>query len=183
MNKFNPSHWLAMLLLGSPAMLSSDWEKHVEPGATKSMRTVVALRHHFHANPELGNREVKTAQTIVAYLKSLGFRDIQTGVAPRGLVDIVKGGKPGPTVALRAEIDGVPVTKKTGLSFASTVKTNWRGVETGVMHARGNDAHVAILLGVAEVLILMKNHIPGNEKFIFSQGNKARPNVKKVART
>lgn len=175
MNRFNPPYWLLVLLLVSSPVVSSDWEPRVEQGASQSMKTVVALRHHFHANPELGNREFKTAQTIVAHLESLGFTDIQTGVAHTGVVAILKGGKPGPTVALRADMDGLPVTEKTGLSFASTVKTNWRGVETGVMHACGHDAHMAILLGVAEVLVSMKNDIPGNVKFIFQPAEEGAP--------
>ena len=115
----------------------------------------IANRHWFHARPELGNREFETARKIIDELNRLGFDEIEQGVAHTGVVAVLKGGLSGPTVALRADMDGLPVTEKTGLAFASKVTTLWQGVETGVMHACGHDAHMAILLGVAEVLSLI----------------------------
>ena len=172
----------AMLLAGFVALThlpqatqATDWEAMVSDAATKVNDRVVELRHHFHANPELGNREFKTAKKIAEHLRSLGIDSIKEGVAHTGIVAVLKGGKRGPTVALRADMDALPVTEKTGLPFASKVTTKWRGVETGVMHACGHDAHMAILLGVAEVLASMRSQIPGNVKFIFQPAEEGAP--------
>ncbi len=154
---------------------AAEWEQMVSDGAANVNDTVIELRHHFHANPELGNREFKTAKKIADHLRSLGFEDIEEGVAHTGVVAVLKGGKPGPTVALRADMDALPVAEKTGLPYASKVTTTWRGVETGVMHACGHDAHMAILLGAAEVLASMQSQIPGNIKFIFQPAEEGAP--------
>ena len=127
---------------------------------------VVNWRHDIHAHPELGNREVRTAAMVAKHLQSLGI-EVKTNVAVTGVVGILKGGKPGPVVALRADMDGLPVTERNTLSFASKDKTIYNGQETGVMHACGHDAHVAILMGVAEVLSGMKKDLKGTVKFIF----------------
>ncbi|RZK61371.1 MAG: M20/M25/M40 family metallo-hydrolase, partial [Pedobacter sp.] len=127
---------------------------------------VIAWRRDFHEHPELGNSETRTAGIIAKHLQSLGI-EVKTGVAKTGVVGILKGGKPGPVVALRADMDGLPVTERVKLPFASKVKTTYNGQEVGVMHACGHDTHVAILMGVAEVLAAMKKDIPGTVKFIF----------------
>jgi amidohydrolase len=134
--------------------------------ATAGQAQVVAWRRDLHAHPELGNEETRTAAFVAAQLKSMGIA-VQTGVARTGVVGILKGGKPGPVVALRADIDGLPLTEATGLPFASTVKTTYLGQPVGVMHACGHDTHVAMLLGAAEVLSKLQKDLPGTVKFIF----------------
>ncbi len=135
---------------------------------------VIEWRRDFHQNPELSNREFKTAEKIAAHLKSLGL-EVQTGVAHTGVVGILKGGKPGPVVGLRADIDGLPVTERTPVPFASKVKSEYNGVETGVMHACGHDTHIAILMGTAEVLSKIKKDIKGTVKFIFQPAEEGPP--------
>jgi len=127
---------------------------------------VIAWRRDFHEHPELGNHEVRTSAIIAKHLQSLGIQ-VQTGVATTGVVGILKGGKPGPVVALRADMDGLPVVERTDVPFASKVKTTYNGQEVGVMHACGHDSHMAILMGVAQVLSGMKSELHGTVKFIF----------------
>ena len=110
---------------------------------------VIEWRRDFHQYPELSSREFETAKKIASHLKSLGM-EVQTGIAHTGVVGILKGAKPGPVVALRADIDGLPVTERVDLPFASKVKSNYNGIETGVMHACGHDTHIAMLMGTAE---------------------------------
>ena len=127
---------------------------------------VIAWRHHVHQNPELSDREEQTAAFIAAHLHELGI-EVQTGVAGHGVVGLLRGGKPGPVVALRADMDALPVTEKTGLPYASTVTAPYGDKEVGVMHACGHDAHVAILMGTAEVLAGVRGELAGTIKFIF----------------
>jgi len=135
---------------------------------------VIDWRRDFHENPELSNREFETAKKIAAHLKSLGI-EVQTGVAHTGVVGILKGGKPGPVVALRADIDALPVTERVDVPFASKVKNTYNGIETGVMHACGHDAHTAILMGTAEVLSKTKKDLKGTVKFIFQPAEEGTP--------
>lgn len=135
---------------------------------------VIDWRHDFHQNPELSNREFKTAKKIEKHLKSLGL-EVQTGVAVTGVVGILKGDLPGKVVALRADIDGLPVTERNDLPYKSIVKTTFLDTETGVMHACGHDTHTAILMGVAEVLSKHKNLIKGTIKFIFQPAEEGAP--------
>ncbi len=135
---------------------------------------VIAWRRDFHEHPELGNNEIRTAGIVANHLKSLGI-EVKTGVAKTGVVGILKGGKPGAVVALRADMDGLPVTERVNLPFASKVKAIYNGQEVGVMHACGHDTHVAILMGVAEVLASMKKDIPGTIKFIFQPAEEGAP--------
>ena len=127
---------------------------------------VIAWRRDFHEHPELGNNEIRTAAIIAKHLQSLGM-EVKTGVAKTGVVGVLKGGKPGPVVALRADIDALPVTERGNLPFASKVRANYNGQEVGVMHACGHDSHTAMLMGVAEVLSGMKADLKGTVKFIF----------------
>ncbi|HBK71236.1 MAG TPA: amidohydrolase [Flavobacteriaceae bacterium] len=135
---------------------------------------VIEWRRHFHENPELSNREFNTSKKIAKHLKSLGL-EVQTGIAHTGVVGILKGDKPGPVVALRADIDGLPVTERTPVPFASKVKSEYNGIETGVMHACGHDTHIAILMGTAEVLSKLKSEIKGTIKFIFQPAEEGVP--------
>ncbi|MFD0766367.1 amidohydrolase [Mucilaginibacter lutimaris] len=135
---------------------------------------IIAWRRDFHEHPELGNREVRTSGIIAKHLQSLGI-EVQTGVATTGVVGTLKGGFPGPVVALRADMDGLPVTERVNLPFASKVKTQYNGQEVGAMHACGHDSHMAILMGVAEILSSMKKDLHGTVKFIFQPAEEGAP--------
>lgn len=135
---------------------------------------VIEWRRHFHENPELSNREFRTAEKIAEYLKSLGL-EVKTGIAHTGVVGILNGNQPGPVVALRADIDALPVTERTPVPFASKVIDTYNGAETGVMHACGHDAHIAMLMGVAEVLSKIKNELKGTVLFIFQPAEEGAP--------
>ena len=136
---------------------------------------VIAWRRDLHANPELGNREFRTGKLVADHLRKLGFDDVKEKVAHTGVVGILKGSKPGPCVALRADMDGLPVTEETDVPFKSQVKAMWNGAEAGVMHACGHDTHVAILMGVAEMLSTMRDEIHGTVKFIFQPAEEMPP--------
>ena len=142
--------------------------------ATELNPQVVAWRRDFHENPELGNREVRTAKIIADELRRLGF-EVQTGVATTGVVGVLRGGKPGPVVALRSDMDALPVTEQVDLPFKSTAKAQWNGQEVGVMHACGHDNHMAILLGAATALAKMKDRLPGTVKVIFQPAEEGPP--------
>ena len=135
---------------------------------------VVEWRRDIHQNPELSNREFKTAAKVAAHLESLGI-EVQTGVAHTGVVGLLKGSKPGPVVALRADMDALPVTERNDLPFKSTVTGEFNGQEVGVMHACGHDTHVAILMGAAEVLSKNRDQLRGTVKFIFQPAEEGPP--------
>ncbi|HXY31771.1 MAG TPA: amidohydrolase [Gemmatimonadaceae bacterium] len=146
----------------------------IEKGVAAIMPQVVAWRRDIHQHPELGNRETRTAQLVADELRSLGI-EVRTGVAYTGVVGVLKGGKPGPVVALRADMDALPVTELVDVPFKSTVRTQYNGQEVGVMHACGHDNHVAILLGTAAVLAGMRKDLPGTVKFIFQPAEEGPP--------
>ena len=135
---------------------------------------VIAWRRHLHKNPELSNREFKTAKYIAKHLRKLGI-EVEEGVAKTGIVGLLKGDLPGKVVALRADMDALPVTERNDLPFKSLVTSQYNGKKTGVMHACGHDTHVAILMGVAEVLSKMKSEIKGTIKFIFQPAEEGAP--------
>ncbi len=136
---------------------------------------VIAWRRDIHEHPELGNQERRTAALVAAHLKKLGF-EVREGVAVTGIVATLKGGKPGPVVALRADMDALPVKEQVNLPFASKARAVWDGKEVDVMHACGHDGHVAILMGVAEVLASMKEQLPGSVKLLFQPAEEKLPN-------
>ena len=136
---------------------------------------LIAWRRDVHAHPELGNREVRTAGIVAAHLRSLGFDEVRTEVAVTGVVGLLRGALPGPVVALRADMDGLPVEERTDVPFASKVRTTWNGEPVGVMHACGHDAHVAILMGVAERLAGLRDRLAGSVKFIFQPAEEMPP--------
>lgn len=146
----------------------------VDPAVAAVLPKVVTWRRDIHQHPELGNREFRTSKLVADHLKALGL-EVQTGVAHTGVVGILRGGKPGPVVALRADMDGLPVTEQVDLPFKSTVKSEYNGQQVGVMHACGHDNHVAILMGTAEVLAGMKADLPGTVKFIFQPAEEGAP--------
>jgi len=135
---------------------------------------VVAWRRDFHKNPELGNSEIRTSKIIADELRKLGF-EVTTGVAKTGVVGVLRGGRPGPVVALRSDMDALPVTEQGDLPFKSIAKAMWNGQETGVMHACGHDNHMAILLGTATALARMKDRLPGTVKVIFQPAEEGPP--------
>ncbi|WP_026956374.1 amidohydrolase [Algoriphagus vanfongensis] len=138
----------------------------IDKKANEIESKVIEWRRDIHMHPELGNQEFRTAKKIADHLRSLGI-EVTEEVAVTGVVGYLKGGKPGPTVALRADMDALPVTERNDLPFKSVNTATYNGQETGVMHACGHDTHVAILMGVAEVLASMKNDLAGNVKFLF----------------
>jgi len=157
---------LPCLVIGQGANFDADYEA-IE-------KNVIEWRHHFHQNPELSNREFKTAEKIAKHLKSLGI-EVQTGVAHTGVVGVLKGNSEGKVVALRADIDALPVYERNDLPFKSTVTSEFLGEKVGVMHACGHDTHTAILMGVAEILSKNKNQINGTVKFIFQPAEEGPP--------
>lgn len=156
--------------LGQGQALNARMDKTAESLEKK----VVAWRRDFHQHPELGNREFQTAAKIAAHLQALGM-EVKTGVGKTGVVGLLKGGRPGPVVALRADMDGLPVTERVDLPFKSEAKTEYNGQQTGIMHACGHDTHVAILMGVAEVLTSVKSDLRGTVKFIFQPAEEGAP--------
>lgn len=134
----------------------------------------VAWRRDFHQHPELSNREVRTSRVIAEHLTRLGL-EVKTGVAHTGVVAVLRGGRPGPVVALRSDMDALPVTEEVDLPFRSQAKGTYNGQEVGVMHACGHDNHMAILMGVAEMLTAMKARLPGTVKFIFQPAEEGPP--------
>lgn len=146
----------------------------ISQSADKIETKVIEWRRDFHEHPELGNQEVRTADIIAKHLKSLGI-EVKTGVAKTGVVGILKGGKDGPVVALRADMDALPVKERVDIPFASKAKTRFNGQEVSVMHACGHDSHVAILMGVAEVLASQKKDLKGTVKFIFQPAEEGPP--------
>ena len=160
------------LLLSSfaTADLKQDLDEQLDP----LMNKVIAWRHNLHQNPELSNREYKTSKKVATHLRSLGIK-VETKIAYTGVVGLIEGGLPGPTIALRADMDALPVEEKTGLPFASKERATYLGQSVGVMHACGHDAHVAILMGVAEFLAKNKADIKGNIMLIFQPAEEGPP--------
>ena len=159
-----------LFTIGTQAQLKPDMETQINDIESK----VIEWRRDFHEHPELSNREFQTAEKIARHLESLGI-DVQTGIAKTGVVGILKGDNPGKVVALRADIDALPVTERNELPFKSEVTTDFLGTSTGVMHACGHDTHTAILMGVAEILSKNRDKINGTVKFIFQPAEEGPP--------
>jgi amidohydrolase len=173
--------WLAAIWVSAPAFSQSHASQAANPLTTdvdrlahETMPLVVAWRRDFHQHPELSNREVRTSRVIAEELKKLGY-EVKTGVAKTGVVATLRGGKPGSVVALRADMDALPVTEQVDLPFKSTEKAEWNGQEVGVMHACGHDNHMAMLLGAATVLAKLRNQVPGTIKLIFQPAEEGAP--------
>jgi len=135
---------------------------------------VIEWRRDFHQHPELSNREMRTAKLVAEHLKKLGL-EVRTGIAHNGVSAWLKGGLPGPTIALRADMDALPVTEKTDVPFKSVATGTYRGQTVGVMHACGHDVHTAVLMGVAQTLTAMRASLPGNVLFIFQPAEEGAP--------
>lgn len=167
----------ATLLIGISlnAMAASSENQQLAEQLQKSVdKKVVQWRRDIHANPELGNREFRTAELVAGHLRGLGM-EVRTGVAHTGVVGILRGAKPGKKLALRADMDALPVTERNDLPFASKVTTEYRGQQTGVMHACGHDAHTAILMGVAEAMASQRDQLSGDVMFIFQPAEEGPP--------
>jgi amidohydrolase len=149
-------------------------QNSIEDDITNIEEKLINWRHYFHQNPELSNREFKTAEKIAEHLTSLGL-EVETGIAKTGVIGLLKGDLPGKVVALRADIDALPVTERNDLPFKSEVRTTFLNTETGVMHACGHDTHIAILMATAEVLSKHKDKIKGTIKFIFQPAEEGPP--------
>lgn len=165
---------LLLLPLSLWAQVNPKLQAKLDQQAKDIEARVIEWRRDFHQNPELGNREFKTGTKIAEHLKSLGIK-VQYPVAKTGVVGILEGGKPGPVIALRADMDALPVTERNSLPFASKVKTTFNGQETGVMHACGHDAHVSIMMAVAEILAKNKSELKGTVKFLFQPSEEGPP--------
>jgi amidohydrolase len=149
------------------------WEE-IDVLAQDAQAQVVEWRRWFHENPELSNREFNTSARVAEILTGMGLEP-RTGIAHTGVVAIIEGGKPGPLVAIRADMDGLPVTEETGLPFASVARGEYNGQEVGVMHACGHDSHMAMLLGAASVLNAVKEELPGSVMLIFQPAEESAP--------
>ena len=162
------------IILISGFITAEDLKQKLQADLDPLMKKVIEWRHDIHEYPELGNREFRTSKKVAEHLVSLGI-EVETGIAYTGVVGLIKGGKPGPTIALRADMDALPVTEKTGLSYASVQRTQYLGQDVGVMHACGHDAHVAILMGAAEFLANNKEHLEGDVMLIFQPAEEGAP--------
>lgn len=179
-----PGAWrrpVAVVLLacgGAPALAQSPDVYALRQAAEERARAVepqvVTWRRDIHEHPELSNREFRTAALVADHLRSLGM-EVRTEVAHTGVVATLRGGRPGPVVALRADMDALPVTEQVDLPFASRERALYNGQEVGVMHACGHDNHVAILMGVADVLASVREDLPGSVKFIFQPAEEGAP--------
>jgi amidohydrolase len=163
-----------ILVAWAATLAAQDPLARIDQETRKVAPVVTEIRHQLHQNPELSNREEKTAALVADYLRKLGL-EVRTGIARHGVVAILKGGRPGPVVAVRADMDALPVTEQADLPFASKVRTTYLGQEVGVMHACGHDIHTAVQLGVASVLTAMRADLPGTVKFIFQPAEEGPP--------
>src|SRR5690606_32666468 len=149
-------------------------ETSVEGMIDARLAHITALRRDIHEHPELSNRETRTAKLIAGELQKLGY-EVHTGIAHTGVIGVLKGGKPGPRLAIRADIDALPVTEEVDLPFASRAKGEYQGKQVGVMHACGHDVHAATTLGVASALASLRKDLPGEVMMIFQPAEEGAP--------
>jgi amidohydrolase len=174
MNRLKRITVATILLCCATNITAQEVNKTIAAKSIAIQAKLTEWRRHIHQNPELGNREFKTAAYITAHLKSLGL-EVTTGIAKTGVVALLKGGKPGPCIALRADIDALPVKERANLLYASKDSADYLGQKVPVMHACGHDTHIAMLMGAAEVLTAMKKDIAGTIKFIFQPAEEGPP--------
>ncbi|MFM8485958.1 MAG: amidohydrolase, partial [Bacteroidota bacterium] len=165
---------VAQLLSPSESVAQSNLKKQAASMADQIQGKLVEWRRDFHQNPELSNREFRTAEIVATHLRKLGM-EVRTGIAKTGVVGILRGDKPGPVIGLRADMDALPVPERVNVPFRSTVKSDYNGEEVSVMHACGHDAHVAILMGTAEVLASMRKQLSGTVVFVFQPAEEGPP--------
>ena len=167
--------WAVPVILALAASaVAAELRTEVDESIARHLESIVELRHRIHANPELGNEEHETAALVAAHLRELGL-EVETGVAVTGVVGVLEGGLPGPVVAVRADMDALPVTEETDFPFRSTKRTVFLDKEVGVAHACGHDIHTAVGLGVASVLAELRDRLPGTVKFIFQPAEEGLP--------
>ena len=166
---------LVLALAASPTAHAQIAKDGLEAEFAAVEPRVIEWRRDFHQHPELSNREFRTAGKVAEHLRRIGLDDVATGIAHTGVVGTLRGGRPGPTIALRADMDALPVTEQTGLPFASRAKGEYNGREVDVMHACGHDTHIAMLMGAAEVLARHRDRLPGTVKFIFQPAEEGAP--------
>lgn len=164
----------AVTVLNVPVFAAESLDAQIDALADKVEPHVIKHRRHIHQHPELSNREFETAKYVAKHLKQLGI-EVQTGVAKTGVIGVLKGGKPGPVVALRADMDALPVTEEVDLPFKSRARATYDGKDVGVMHACAHDAHTGMLLGAAEVIAQLRDQWPGTVKFIFQPAEESPP--------
>ena len=169
---------LAAVMPALSAYGQSSANRRIDAAVKANATDIIALRHHIHQNPELGNREFETAALVAEHLRSLGF-EVTTGIAHTGVVGLLRGGRPGPVIAVRADMDALPVTEPAGLPFASQVTTTFNNQQTGVMHACGHDTHIAILMAAAQVLASMRDRLSGSVLLIFQPAEEGPPEGEK----
>jgi amidohydrolase len=174
MKNLYPLFIFFLIAFATAAQVNPKLQAKIEQQAKDIESKLIEWRRHFHEFPELSNRETKTGAYIAAHLKSLGI-EVQYPVAKTGVVGILKGDKPGPVIALRADMDALPVAERNSLPFASKEKATYNSRETGVMHACGHDAHMAILMSVAEILAKNKSELKGTVKFLFQPAEEGAP--------
>lgn len=174
MKKIYTTLMMVLACLVAMSQSSAKLQAKLDQKAKELEPKVIEWRRHFHQYPELSNREFKTGKMIADHLKSLGM-EVKYPVAKTGVIGILRTGKPGPTIALRADIDGLPVVERNSLPFASKEKATYLGQDVGVMHACGHDTHIAILMGVAEILSEMKSELKGNIVFLFQPAEEGAP--------
>ncbi|MFN6286905.1 MAG: amidohydrolase, partial [Bacteroidota bacterium] len=165
---------VSVIAVNAQTRTTTDLKTVIQSKAESLQGKTNSWREQIHQNTELGKREFKTAKLVAAHLRSLGI-EVQEGVAKTGVVGLLKGAKPGPCVALRADMDALPVTERVKIPFASREKATYEGAEVGVMHACGHDTHVAILMTVAEILSGMRDQLSGSVKFIFQPAEEGPP--------
>jgi amidohydrolase len=168
--------WLGALALAAVAApaAAQGADPAVAAAVDRFAPRIIEIRHDLHQHPELGNRETRTAGVVAAHLRALGI-EVRTGVAHTGVVGVLRGGRPGPTIAIRADMDALPVTENTPMPWKSTVRTQYLGQDVGVMHACGHDVHTAVQMGVASVLAGMREQIPGTVVFLFQPAEEGAP--------
>jgi amidohydrolase len=164
----------ASVSIGATPVVAQDLNARIDASMAKLEPRVIEWRRDFHQNPELSNREFRTSKIVAEHLKKLGL-EVQTGIAKTGVVGVLKGGKPGPTIALRADMDALPVVEQTDVPFRSRVTSTYRNETVGVMHACGHDAHTAILMGIAEAFAANRADLPGTVVFLFQPAEEGAP--------
>ncbi len=176
MLKKSTSIFCALFVFASFVTFASakDMSKEIDAATAKIMQQVIKWRRHIHQNPELSNREFKTAKMVADHMRGLGFQ-VKEGIAKTGVIGILKGGLSGPTIGLRADMDALPVKERVDIPFASKVIADYQGKQVPVMHACGHDTHVAMLMGTAEVLASMKHKIKGTVVFIYQPAEEGPP--------
>lgn len=173
-NRQHITFLLSAALIATRAVVAQQPDPKLVAAIDRQAPAAIEVRRQIHQNPELGNREVKTAALVAEKLTALGL-EVRTGIAHTGVVGILKGGRPGPVLAVRADMDALPVTEATQLPFKSTVRTTYLGQDVGVSHACGHDLHVAIQLGVASTLAAMRDQLRGTVVFVFQPAEEGVP--------